>query len=78
MAVEADCGVPTVLEGLRVASTVWSPAMKPSVIAPRRPRAPGSGHEYGDVKFGIRNSEFEISGSGRASFRIPNSEFTPC
>ena len=65
MAFDADCGVPTVLEAFRVATTprrlfVWrltALATRPSVTVPRRLGAPGEGCSVGaaNPKSEIRN-----------------------
>ena len=61
MAFGADCGVSTVLEEIRVASTARRLAMRPSAAAPRRSGAPGEGCSVGaaNSKFEIRNLQFE-------------------
>ena len=74
MAFEADCGVSTVLETLRAASTPGHPwvwllealATWPHVPAARRPWVPGRGCNLGDGKSEIRNSKSEIFRSGTA------------
>ena len=58
MALEADCGVSTVLEELRVASEAGPLATRPSAPAPRRLEAPGEDADRGRQ---IRNPKFEIS-----------------
>ena len=66
MAFENDCGVSTVLEKSRVATTTWHPlvrrlaalATRPSTTAPRRLWTPRIGFKLGDGKFEIRNSKF--------------------
>ncbi len=80
MALEADWGVLTVLEALRVASTLRFPV--PVAFhslgdeALRNSGTPtrgfGRGMQIGGGKFEIRNSKSEISASG-PTFLIPNS-----
>jgi len=68
MAVEADCGVSTVLErsawrAQSGSSYLWGLAAletRPSATTPRRPGLPGEGFKLRDAKFEIRNSKFEI------------------
>jgi len=69
MACEADCGVPTVLEALWVASGVGllvpgaclaAVAAKSPAPTPRRLWVPGGECKLGDGKFEIRNSKSEI------------------
>jgi hypothetical protein len=58
MVFEGDCGLSTVLEALRVASTAG-----PSAPTLRRLWVPGGGCRLEDVKSEIRNPKSEIAGA---------------